>query len=509
MVDTAVNHGEIQVHGIRDMHGPRRATAIGAAPDGTAPDGGRRSWALMAVLSIAQFMVILDATVVNVALPSIARSLGLAAGDVQWVVTAYVLASGGLVLLGGRAADLAGGRRVFLAGLTVFTAASLASGLAPAAGVLIAARAAQGLGAALLTPAALSVITTSYAGAQRATALGVWGALGGAGAAVGVLAGGVLTTWLGWRSVFLVNVPVGVAAGLAATHLLPRREPQRGPDRDRETSQKTGRGLDLRGAALAVAGLVTLVYALAGAPAHAWGSARTLGLLALAVVLLAAFAAAERSASSPLVPAGLWRTRSLVAGVVIMLGATGILVATFFLNSLYLQEVQGASALRTGLAFLPVALVIGAGAHLAARLLPRIGSRVLIVAGLAVMGAGALLLAGVSARSGYLTGFLPGLLVTGAGTGLVLPATAVTALSEIGAGHAGLASGLMAAAHEIGAALGVAVFSAVAVAAGGGIAAGYRHGFLLAAAVAGGLAVLAALLVPAVRPAPGTHVAVH
>jgi MFS family permease len=337
----------------------------------------------------------------------------------------------------------------------------------------------------------------------------VWGALGGAGAAVGVLAGGVLTTWLGWRSVFLVNVPVGVAAGLAATHLLPRREPQRGPDRARETSQKTGRGLDLRGAALAVAGLVMLVYALAGAPAHAWGSARTLGLLALAVVLLAAFAAAERSASRPLVPAGLWRTRSLIAGVLIMLGATGILVATFFLNSLYLQEVQGASALRTGLAFLPVALVIGAGAHLAARLLPRIGSRVLIVAGLAVMGAGALLLTGVSARSGYLTGFLPGLLVTGAGTGLVLPATAVTALSEIGAVHAGLASGLMTAAHEIGAALGVAVFSAVAVAAGGGIAAGYRHGFLLAAAVAGGLAVLAALLVPAVRPAPGTHVAVH
>jgi predicted MFS family arabinose efflux permease len=309
----------------------------------------------------------------------------------------------------------------------------------------------------------------------------------------------VLTTWLGWRSVFLVNVPVGVAAGLAGLHLLPRREPRREP----------GLGLDLRGAALAVAGLVSLTYALAGAPAHAWGSVRTLGLLALAVVLLAAFAAAERSAPRPLVPARLWRTRSLVAGVLVMLGATGVLVATFFLNSLYLQEVQGASALRTGLAFLPVALVIGAGAHLAARLLPRAGSRVLIVAGLAVMGAGALLLTGVSARSGYLTGFLPGLLVTGAGAGLVLPATAVTALSEIAADRAGLASGLMTAAHEIGAALGVAVFSAVAVAAGGGIAAGYRHGFILAAAATGGLALLAALLVPAVRPAPGTHVAVH
>src|SRR5215472_12139814 len=215
---------------MRGMHGPPPATTAGAdqnpAARGT-PDRERRPWSLMATLSVAQFMVILDATVVNVALPSIARSLGLAAGDVQWVVTAYVLASGGLVLLGGRAADLVGGRRVFLAGLAVFTAASLASGLAPAAGVLIAARAAQGLGAALLTPAALSVITTSYAGAQRAAALGIWGALGGAGAAVGVLAGGVLTTWLGWRSVFLVNVPVGVAAGLLSLHLVPRQQPQR------------------------------------------------------------------------------------------------------------------------------------------------------------------------------------------------------------------------------------------------------------------------------------------
>jgi EmrB/QacA subfamily drug resistance transporter len=501
------------MHGMRQLHGPQRAAKASAAQKPAepaaaasldapgAPAGGRRPWTLMVVLSVAQFMVILDATVVNVALPSIARSLGLAAGELQWVVTAYVLASGGLVLIGGRAADLAGGRRIFLAGLAVFTAASLASGLAPAAGALIAARAGQGLGAALLTPAALSVITTSYAGPQRATALGIWGALGGAGAAVGVLAGGVLTTWLGWRSVFLVNVPVGAAAGLAGLRLLPRREP--GPGRG------SGRELDLPGAALAVAGLVMLAYALAGAPAHAWGSVRTLGLLALAVVLLAAFAAVERSAPRPLVPARLWRTRSLVAGVLVMLGATGVLVATFFLNSLYLQEVQGASALRTGLAFLPVALVIGAGAHLAARLLPRTGSRTLIVIGLAVMGAGALLLTGVSARSGYLTGFLPGLLVTGAGTGLVFPATAITAMSEITAERAGLASGLMTAAHEIGAALGVAVFSAVAVTAGGGIAAGYRPGFFLAAAVAGGLAVVAALLVPAVRPAPGTHVAVH
>lgn len=490
------------MHGMRAMHGPRPVTTTGAGRDpsaGSEPDRERRPWSLMVLLSVAQFMVILDATVVNVALPSIARSLGFAAGDLQWVVTAYVLASGGLVLLGGRAADLAGRRRIFLIGLTVFTAASLASGLAPAAGALIAARAGQGLGAALLSPAALSIITATYSGAQRATALGVWGALGGAGAAVGVLAGGMLTTWLGWRSVFLVNVPVGVVAGLLSLHLVPRFEPRHG----------FGRELDLPGAVLAVAGLVTLCYALANAPAHGWGSARILLLIALALALLAGFAVAERSVRRPLVPAGLWRTRSLVAGALVMLGATGLLVGTFFLNSLYLQQVQHASALRVGLDFLPLALVIGTGAYLGSRLLPRAGSRVLIVAGLVLMGAGALLLTGVSVRSGYLTGFLPGLLLVGMGTGLVFPATAVTAMSDIAEDGAGVASGLLTTAHEIGAALGVAVFSAVAVAAGGGIAVGYRHGFTVAAAAAAGLAIAAALLSPAIRPAAGARAAVH
>jgi len=246
------------------MRGPRPVTTTEADQNPTAlgtPDRERRPLLLMVVLCVAQFMVILDATVVNVALPSIARSLSFPAGGLQWVVTAYVLASGSLVLLGGRAADVAGRRRIFLAGLALFTAASLASGIAPAAGALIAARAGQGLGAALLTPAALSIITTSYAGAQRATALGVWGAIGGAGAAVGVLAGGILTTWLGWRSVFLVNVPVGVVAGLLSLHLVPQHRPRR----------RFVRELDLPGAALAVAGLVMLAYTLAGALPHTVG----------------------------------------------------------------------------------------------------------------------------------------------------------------------------------------------------------------------------------------------
>jgi EmrB/QacA subfamily drug resistance transporter len=472
-----------------------------------APDSRRRPWSLLILLCVAQFMVILDATVVNVALPSIGRALHFAAGDLQWVVTAYVLLSGGLVLLGGRAADVAGRRRMFLAGMAVFTAASLASGLAPDAGALVASRAGQGLGAALLTPAALSIITTTYSGAQRATALSVWGAIGGAGAGAGVLAGGVLTTWLGWRSVFLVNVPVGAVAGVVSLRLVPRSP----------ALARIGRDLDLPGAVLATAGLVTGVYALASAPAHGWGSARTLLLLAVSLGLLAAFAVAERSARRPLLPLGTLRSRSLVAGAAVMLGATGLLVGTFFLNSLYLQDVQHASPLRAGLEFLPVTVVIGLGAHLASRLLPRAGTRGLAVAGLVLMGGGALVLSSASARAGYLTGLLPGLLIIGAGVGLVFPAVSVTAMSQVAADRAGLASGLMTTAHEIGAALGVAVFSAVSIAVGGGgfavggavFAAGYRHGFTVAAGAAAVLAVLAAVAVPAVRPADGARIAVH
>lgn len=478
-------------------------TAGGSSASEQAAHGSpRRPWSVLVLLSVAQFMVILDATVVNVALPSIGRALHFAPSGLQWVLTTYVLLSGGLMLVGGRAADALGGRRVFLAGLGVFTAASLASGLAPSADGLIAARAGQGLGAALLTPAALAVITATYSGAQRATALSAWGAIGGGGAAAGLLAGGMLTTWLGWRWVFLVNVPVGVAVALLSPHLVPRSAPR----------AATGRSLDLPGAVLAVAGLVTLVYALAGAPAHGWESARTLALLAGSAVLLAAFAVTERLVHSPLLPPAIWRTRSLSAGVVLMFGATGILVGTFFLNTLYLQDLQGASPLRAGLEFLPLVVVTGLGAHLTARLLPRTGSRTLAVIGLVLMGGGALWLSAAAAHAGYLTGVLPGLLLTGAGAGVVFPAASVTAMSQTADGQEGLASGLVTTAHDVGAALGVAVFSALATAqaAGGAeFAAGYRHGFAVAAGIAAGLAVLAALTIPVVRPAPGVRVAVH
>ena len=478
----------------------------------------RQPWAVLVLLCVAEFMVILDITVVNVALPSIGRALGLGAAGLPWVITAYVLMTGGLTLLGGRAADLLGRRRVFLAGLALFTAASLASGLAPAAGLLIGARAAQGVGAALLTPAALSVITATYAGGQRVTALSVWGALGAAGAAAGVLLGGVLTTWLGWRSVFLINVPVGAAAWILAGRLIPR-------------PAAAARGLarlDLPGAVLGVTGLGTAIYAITGAPGHGWASPWTIGLLLVAALLLAAFALAERAGRDPLFPPRAWRNRRLASGALVMLGATSVLVAAFFLGSLYLQDVLGYSPIRAGLAFLPLVLVIGAGAHLASRLLGRAGSRVLAAAGLALMAGGALLLAQASAAAGY-PGLLPGFLVLGFGTGLVFPAASVTALADAGPGDAGFASGFLATAHELGAALGVAVFTAIAEAAistgptstgptgtggtggagalmtGAGFAAGYHRAFTVAAGVAAALAVLTLVAGPVVRPAPGAR----
>src|SRR6185437_8305077 len=316
----------------------------GAGPRNDQSHGGDRvSWRPLLLLSLAQFMVILDATIVNVALPSIGRDLGFAGGDLQWVVSAYVLMTGGLLLLGGRLSDLLGRRRVFMTGLLIFTAASLASGLAPSAGALIASRAAQGLGAAMLSPSALAIITATYSGAQRTTALSTWGALGGAGAAAGMLFGGMLTSWLSWEWVFFVNVPTGIAVALLGPRLIARGRAAGG-----------GLGeLDLPGAVSLVSGLGLLVYALQGTGAHGWGSARTLGLLALSLAILGVFAAIERGARRPLLPAATWRIPALAPSAGLMLGATSILVGISFLNTLLLQSVLGASPLETGFAFLP------------------------------------------------------------------------------------------------------------------------------------------------------------
>ena len=473
------------------MHGPREQSQSNDHHE-------RKPWTTLILLCVAQFMVILDITVVNVALPSIDAALGFDEGDLQWVVTIYVLFTGGLLLLGGRITDLVDRRAVFLAGLFTFTAASLASGLAGSPEALIVARAVQGLGAALLTPAALSIITTTYEGGQRASALAAWGAIGSGGAAAGVLFGGMLTSWLSWEWIFLINVPVGLVAGALTLALLPSYRPatSRGP-------------LDVLGGATVVAGLVLLVYAFEGTAEHGWASARTLLLLAGSVVVLAAFAAIERSSSRPLVPPATWRSRSLVASSVLVLGATGILVGTFFLNTFYLQQVLGASALETGLAFLPLALLIGVGAHAVSHLLPRLGARFVAVMGLALVVAGTSFLATAPESGSYAADILPGFVLLAPGMGLVFPIVSIVGLGDIEPERAGLASGLLTTSHEIGAAVGVAVLSAVAASAGPSIADGYQDGFVVASVMGVALVVMSLVSLPSIKPAHVPSGALH
>jgi EmrB/QacA subfamily drug resistance transporter len=473
------------------MHGNRQQPAQTA--------GGRdRPWGVLVLLAVAQFMVILDITVVNIALPSIGTDLGFASGDLQWVVTAYVLFTGGLMLLGGRATDLFGRRRVFLTGLLVFTLGSLGSGLATSPGMLIASRAIQGLGAAMLSPAALSIVTATYTGSQRARALGIWGAIGGGGAAAGVLLGGVLTSWAGWESVFFINLPVGLIAGGAALHLLPA-----------DAGSGGLRRLDIPGAAALVSGLVTLVYGIEGTSTQGWGSARTLGLFAVAGILLAGFIAIERVAGNPLVPPATWRARTLSSGMALMLGVTGFFIGVIFLSSLFLQNELGASAIETGLAFLPMTVAIGLAAHASSHLLAQLGTRLVAIAGLLLIAAGAAVLSSAPADASYATDLLPGFLVIAIGVGLEFPTIQVSAMSEVQAEMAGLASGMMTTAHEIGSAFGVAVLSAVATGAGAlGTAVGYGDGLTVVALGSLVLAGLAGATVPTFRPA-GAAVSVH
>jgi len=475
------------------MHGAHDAGAHRAADEHE-----HRSWATLAVLAVAEFMVILDVTVVNVALPSIGRSLRFDPADLPWVVTAYVLVTGALMLLGGRLTDRVGRRPVLLAGVGIFTAASLASGLAWSPESLIVSRALQGLGGALLLPSALAIVTTTYHGRQRAIALGLWGAIGSAGAAAGMLIGGVLVELLSWEWIFLVNVPVGLVAAAAALRLVPAGPPPAARVR-----------LDLPGALTLLAGLGLGLYAVERAPVRGWGSAATLALLAAAGALLVAFAAVERRGRAPLVPPSTWRARSLRSGAVLMLGGTGLLGGSFLLNTIYLQEVLGASPLETGLAFLPLALAILAAAHAASHLLTVAGSRAIASGGLALMGAGSLLIALAPDGAAYARDLLPGFLALGVGAGLTFVSVSVTAMADVAHETAGLASGVMTTAHEIGAALGIGVLTAIALGAGSDLALGHERGFVAAAVVAAVLAVVAVAALPEVRPTPGSRPAMH
>jgi EmrB/QacA subfamily drug resistance transporter len=466
-----------------------------APHDGPEADAGpRKSWAVLALALTAQILVVLDISVVNTALPVIAESLHLGSSDLQWLVTAYLLLSGGGLLLGGRISDLLPRHRVFLAGMTIFTGASLFSGFATNAAELIAARSAQGLGAALMTPAALSLVMTTYSGAQRTRGLALWGAVGSLGIAAGVLFGGALTTWFGWQLIFWVNVPIGITALALGLKVLPK-----------DVTTRAGLAqVDLPGALTVIGGLGALTYGLAATSAHGWLSARALVAFAAAAVLLTAFVRVERQADRPLVPPHTWRVRTLVSGTTVMLGATALLVGAVFLTSIFFQTVMGYSALRAGVAFLPLALAITVGTHLASKLLPKTSPRNTAAGGLTLVAGGAALLSLVGSDARFATDLLPGMIVLGFGVGMVFVAVAVTSMAGIPAQHAGMASGFLMTGHEVGAALGVAVLSAVATAAGSlidaaGVVDGFTAGFMAVAALAVAFSVVAYLRMPATR----------
>ncbi|HKG37336.1 MAG TPA: MFS transporter [Solirubrobacterales bacterium] len=412
----------------------------------------RRRWIALALLATAQFVVVLDASIVNVALPTIGEALEFSQSNLAWVVNAYVLTFGGFLLLGGRMADLLGRRRVFMGGLILFALASLAGGLASTEGQLIAARAVQGLGAAILSPAALSIVTTTFRdGAERNKALGVWGAVAGSGGAAGVLLGGVLTDGLGWEWVLWVNVPIGLIAAALAPALV--RESR---------SESESRHFDALGAVTVTAGLSTLVYALVDATDAGWGSTQTLGLLGLAAALIAAFVAIELRSASPLVPFRVFRMRTLtganVAGV--LTGAS--LFSMFFFISLYMQQVLGYSAIKAGLSYLPLALTIIVSAGIASQLTTRVGFKPVLIAGFASIAGGLLWFSQVSVGGGFVTDILGPSLLAAVGLGFVFVPQTIAAVAGVRDREAGLASGLINTSQQVGGALGLAVLATVA-----------------------------------------------
>jgi len=444
---------------------------------------------LLAVLLVAQLMVILDITAVNIALPSLARDLDIGGSSISWTITSYSLIFGSLLLFGGRAADLLGRRRMFLTGLGIFTASSFASAMAGSAGALFAARAGQGLGAAMLSPAALAIIMTAFQGNQRAKALAAWGAVGGAGAAIGVLVGGVLTEFSDWRTIFYVNLPVAAALAVAALKIIPA-----------DTQQPRWRGLDLRGAALATTSLGAIVFAITQAEGAGWTSAQThlLGLGGLAG--LVAFAVLERRTDTPLLRIERLADRAVGGGLLLMVAAAGLIFGLFLLSSLYLQNVLGMGPLATGLAFIPLALAAGAGAHAAGHIVSKHGVRGPLAGAFLVAAAGMTLLAHVGENGSYLRDVLPGMLVAGLGLGVAVVTVSIAILTGAREAETGMISGLNSTGHEIGGTVGIAIFSTIA--AGSGILAGPQaaSGIANAFIAAGLLASVASLVALAVLP---------
>jgi len=450
----------------------------------------RKNAALLLVLLVAQLMVILDITAVNIALPSLAKDLKLSGSQISWTITSYSLVFGSLLLFGGRAADLLGRRRLFLTGLGVFTASSLASALAASAGTLFAARAGQGVGAAMLSPAALSIITACFHGHAKAKALAAWGAVGGAGAAIGVLAGGLLTEFADWRMIFFVNLPVAVALAVTAVKVIPA-----------DAEQPRWRGLDLRGAIVATSSLGAIVYAITQGSSAGWTSIQTLGFALAGLVGLAAFAVLETRTEKPLLEIRRVADRAVGGGLFLMLAAAGSIFGLFYLCSVYLQNVLGTSPLMTGLAFIPLALAAGVGAHAAGHIVGRHGVRMPLVSAFAIAAVGMALLAHVGANGTYLRNVLPGMLVAGFGLGIAVVAVSIAILTGSREEEAGMISGLNSTGHEIGGTLGIAVFSTIAAGAGGALGGAQAASAISHAFVAGGiLTILASLVAFALLP---------
>lgn len=470
-------HGQHAATPVRRSHADRAGAPSAAGP------------LLLGVLLVAQLMVILDITAVNIALPSLATELELTGSSLSWTITSYSLIFGSLLLFGGRAADLLGRRRMFLTGLGVFTASSFASALAGTAGALFAARAGQGLGAAMLSPAALAIIVSAFHGRHRAKALAAWGAVGGAGAASGVLVGGVLTEYTDWRMIFYVNLPVAAALAIAALRVIPA-----------DTRTPRWKGLDLPGAVLATTSLGAIVFAITQAEGAGWTSVQThlFGLGGLAG--LAAFAALERRADTPLLRIERLADRAVGGGLFLMLAAAGSIFGLFLLTSLYLQTVLGWGPLSTGLAFVPLALAAGAGAHAAGHVVGRHGVRGPLVGAFLVAAAGMTLLAHVGEHGTYVRDVLPGMLVGGLGLGVAVVAVSIAVLTGAREDETGMISGLNSTGHELGGTLGIAIFSTIAAGSGAVAgpqgAAGIAHAFI----AAGLLATVASLVALAVLP---------
>jgi EmrB/QacA subfamily drug resistance transporter len=476
-------------HPVRDMNEP---------PEPRASADPRR-WKALAVIALAQFMLILDLTVVNVALPGLGADLDLSRLAFTWVVSAYVLFFGGLLLLGGRLADIFGVRPMMLTGLVIFTLASLASGLAQSEILLLGGRVGQGVGAALLSPAALAAVTGIFHGQERNKALSVWASLGGLGFAAGVLIGGLLTAGPGWRWVFFINVPVGIVLLAAIPAVVPPRRP------DRATR------LDVLGAVTVTAATGLFIYGMLNAGDAGWADLGTLLPIAAAVVLYGVFVVVERTVPTPLMHPSLLSRRPVAAGAFLMLVAAGVLVAGVFLGSQYLQHLRGLSALETGLFFLPAALASMIGAIAAGRLVGTIGTRPVAVVGLTLVAIGNALLIGLSADGNVYAEALPGVVVLALGGGPLFVCATTTALGRVGLHEAGLVSGMVNTFNQLGAAICVAVASTVAAA---GLTStpsidGFTDAFTVFTVVAAVAAVLSLRLVPSGTPqmtgAPHAH----